>query len=35
MESTLIANKYRLIEPIGNGAFGYIYKVLNIIYIYI
>jgi serine/threonine protein kinase len=30
MESTIIANKYKLIEPIGSGAFGYIYKVLNI-----
>jgi serine/threonine protein kinase len=30
MESKTVANKYRLIEPIGNGAFGYIYKALNI-----
>jgi serine/threonine protein kinase len=30
MEQTLIANKYRLIEPIGSGAFGYIYRVSNI-----
>lgn len=28
--TTLIANKYKLIEPIGRGAFGYIYKALNI-----
>ena len=30
MEQTIIANKYRLIEPIGNGAFGHIYRALNI-----
>jgi serine/threonine protein kinase len=30
MESKTVANKYKLIEPIGNGAFGYIYKALNI-----
>jgi serine/threonine protein kinase len=30
MESTIVANKYKLIQPIGSGAFGYIYKVLNI-----
>jgi casein kinase 1/casein kinase I family protein HRR25 len=30
MESTIIANKYKLIEPIGKGAFGYIYKAINI-----
>jgi hypothetical protein len=29
MDST-IANKYKLIEPIGKGAFGYIYKASNI-----
>ena len=30
MESKTIANKYKLIEPIGSGAFGYIYKALNV-----
>ena len=30
MEQTIIANKYKLIQPIGKGAFGYIYKVSNI-----
>lgn len=30
MEPKIIANTYKLIEPIGSGAFGYIYKALNV-----